>query len=506
MLMSPSISAPPMLSSTTSARSASAAMLRSSSSSTSSNLPGSSICQSLSAQPPPLRKSSTGSFSKLSDFRLDGADDDDTATLQGVRHAELSIDASEWRHPVFKTKVLSILRRLKVPYWTSSRLTPSSIHLQKVSGALTNAVFFVSFNPAPTPTSPSMSPLLTPTMPPVDPDHPPPLARDQFPPTLLLRIYGPSSGALISRSEELRILHVLSTTYGLGPRVYGTFLNGRVEQFFPSRALTPDELKDPIIYRGIARRMRELHSVDLHLLGYDAPEPTIWRCLDEWSSLAEQNLQILESLGGQWEVWVERFGLHRVKQQIEAYRRWVQTQSSSRDVVFAHNDTQYGNLLKLDTPPPGPEHHRLIVIDFEYAAPNPRGYDIANHFHEWRADYHHPSHSHSLQPHHPYPSPQQREDWYRAYLSIEMDAKNGQEILGKRKDVRADMVAELEREVRMWSPACSVFWALWGIIQAEEQVTAVVNKTNLSPEFDYLAYAIERLEMFRKEARELDAI
>jgi choline kinase len=200
-------------------------------------------------------------------------------------------------------------------------------------------VFFVSFNPAPSPTSPTMSPMLTPTMPPSDPDRPPPLKRDDFPPTLLLRIYGPSSGALISRVEELRILHVLSTQYGLGPKVYGTFENGRVEQFFPSRALTALELKVPIVSRGIARRMRELHSVDLHALGYPEGregEPMVWRCLREWAGLAESVLNTLEAAGGKWETWVASFGLHRVKQEMETYRRWVQAESGrGKGVVFA---------------------------------------------------------------------------------------------------------------------------------------------------------------------------
>jgi len=179
-----------------------------------------------------------------------------------------------------------------------------------------------------------MSPLLTPTMPPSDPSRPPPLALDQYPPTLLLRIYGPSSGALISRTEELRILHVLSTQYGLGPQVYGTFMNGRVEQFFPSRALTATEMRDPIISRGIARRMRELHSVDLRSLGYESAEPMVWRCLREWSSLAEEVLAALESAGGKWEVWAEKFGLHRVRQEMETYRSWVQGEAG-KGVVFA---------------------------------------------------------------------------------------------------------------------------------------------------------------------------
>lgn len=45
--------------------------------------------------PPPLRKSSTGSFSKLSDFRLDPeAEDEDVGNgVEGVRHVDLSVDA-----------------------------------------------------------------------------------------------------------------------------------------------------------------------------------------------------------------------------------------------------------------------------------------------------------------------------------------------------------------------------------------------------------------------------
>lgn len=45
--------------------------------------------------PPPLRKNSTGSFSKLSDFRLDPeADEEEEGNgVDGVRHVGLSVDA-----------------------------------------------------------------------------------------------------------------------------------------------------------------------------------------------------------------------------------------------------------------------------------------------------------------------------------------------------------------------------------------------------------------------------
>lgn len=172
-------------------------------------------------------------------------------------------------------------------------------------------------------------------MPPSDPDLP--LHPDQFPPTLLLRIYGPSSDALISRTEELRILHVLSSQYGLGPRVFGTFENGRVEQFFPSRALTPEEMREPLVSRGIARRMRELHYVDLKALGYEHGAdsmPMIWKCLEDWAGSAREVLDILGGYGGRWEVWVEDFGLHRLGDEIKTYKEWTE-QHTHKDLVFS---------------------------------------------------------------------------------------------------------------------------------------------------------------------------
>ncbi len=68
-----------------------------------------------------------------------------------------------------------------------------------------------------------------------------------------------------------------------------------------------------------------------------------------------------------------------------------------------------------------------------------------------------------------------------------MDARNGEEVLNKRKDISQGRVDAMEREVRIWSPACSVFWALWGIVQAQEQTEAIVEgKEGYEPEFDYL--------------------
>ncbi len=84
--------------------------------------------------------------------------------------------------------------------------------------------------------------------------------------------------------------------------------------------------------------------------------------------------------------------------------------------------------------------------------------------------------SHSLQPHYPYPTLEQRLAFYCAYLGV---------------DVASDSVLELEREVRLWSPASSAFWAFWGLIQAEDQVENLINGIEAT-DFDYLVSVVAR--------------
>lgn len=70
-----------------------------------------------------------------------------------------------------------------------------------------------------------------------------------------------------------------------------------------------------------------------------------------------------------------------------------------------------------------------------------------------------------------------------------MQIDSEKEVIGSREDVSQERVDRLEREVRLWSPASSVFWAMWGIIQAEEQIENLVDDI-LENDFDYLVCRI----------------
>lgn len=74
---------------------------------------------------------------------------------------------------------------------------------------------------------------------------------------------------------------------------------------------------------------------------------------------------------------------------------------------------------------------------------------------------------------------------------------------GHKLDLNAE-AARLESQVRIWSPASHAMWAVWGLVQAREdlELAAQARATGSPPElpeFDYLAYARCRVEGFRRE-------
>lgn len=235
----------------------------------------------------------------------------------------------------FKVDLAKILQALGFKGWTVPTMS-----IEKVSGSLTNAVFFVHNNNVNVNVNAGQ-------------------------PTLLLRIYGPSTSSLISRRHELHMLHVLSTRYGIGPRVYGTFVNGRVEQYFDSAPLTPGEMRDPVVSQWIGRRMRELHGTDVRglLLPEDMdkgllPEEGVRRNVGKWMGPAKRVADALRDRDER----IREIDLEKFEREWEEYWTWLmnwEKKHGKSERVFAHNDTQYGNLLKLKNARTMEDHKRV---------------------------------------------------------------------------------------------------------------------------------------------------
>ncbi|CUA72445.1 choline kinase [Rhizoctonia solani] len=484
--------------------------------------------------------SSVSSIGSNSSLLLLPEGDVEEVTEEGVHHAELKLEARKYKTPAFRQALLQLLQAIRVPTWTSSTLDPSLVKIARVSGALTNAVFFVSYVGT-APTSHSSTPHLTPRTSSSS-------LSTVTPRTVLLRIYGPSSSIFISRADELHTLHVLSSKYRIGPRVYGTFQNGRVEEWFDSTALTKDEMRDPIKSSWIAMRMRELHSVDvIGVVGASwNGQENVYKNVISWQGAAKETLNMIKAREDKGEippghVWHGRrkeLDLGEYMRAWDAYWDWLQkweNEFGRSEMVFAHNDVQYGNLLYTKKLAPAkPEHHRIIVVDFEYANPNPAAYDIANHFHEWTADYHTDT-PHVLTASR-YPTREERWNFYLGYLGSRV---LGGQITASPAPSRApsfhrsgstssisslgtpshhsssgsllpidwsiargqsdleEAINVLDAQVCAWSPASHAQWCIWGIIQASDDVT-----DGAISDFDYLGYAAHRMGKFYDDLKQ----
>ncbi|OQO05957.1 hypothetical protein B0A48_10053 [Cryoendolithus antarcticus] len=446
----------------------------------------------------------------------DASDDDDLRQIASYR------DTDAWAG--FKFEIVRLTHTLRLKGWRRVPMDMSGqITVDRLSGALTNAVYVVS--------PPSELPARN-EKPHVDGSAQPVLKKP--PPKLLLRIYGPQVEHLIDRDSELQILRRLARKR-IGPRMLGTFGNGRFEEYFHALALTPEELRSPDVSRQIAKRMRELHD-GIELLDRERNDgPFVWLNWDKWVQRVEQVVLWMDNevksmppgvkpTGS--DTWKRR-GLicgvewHVFRAAVEKYRDWLQNEYGSakkvsEQLVFAHNDTQYGNILRLvptDQSPlllPANSHKQLIVIDFEYANANVQGLEFANHFTEWCYNYHDEKKPYACNTNR-YPTPEEQDRFVRAYVrhrpqfnvttpmmkaqspapsngsthstpkrttssisAFMLDARNpSQGTQATKYDDAAEKSAEdaevkrLLHETRLWRIANTAQWVAWGIVQAK---------------------------------------
>lgn len=425
----------------------------------------------------------------------------------------------------FKQDILKLIHDLRIPKWKRVEMDMAGdMVVSRISGALTNAIYSVE--------APSyIKEIIKATFSSANAEggmlqqHGISNYKHFLPQKLLLRVYGPQVGHLIDRDHELEVLERLALRE-MGPRLLGTFTNGRFEQFLDADPLTKEDLWNHEVSAQIAKRMRELHD-GLGLLEKERKKgPAIWSCYDHWITRGVEVLKILEEREPGAIERILHSDLDSFLEAVKKYRSWIVAQHGGeeqlkKELVFAHNDTQYGNILRYHPPKGSPllapknEHRQLVVIDFEYSAQNPRAVDICNHFCEWMSDYHHEELSYHIWEDR-YPDRNSQINFIQAYVEHGSKDFNEEEM---EKEVN-----QLLQEVKNWRPGLHVYWAIWGVVQAlqetvddndvreekvEEQggyrfVKDEGNDTNSLPEeeedeeefFDYVNYASEKIILF----------
>ncbi|KAL7878819.1 hypothetical protein AOLI_G00097930 [Acnodon oligacanthus] len=257
----------------------------------------------------------------------------------------------------------------------------------------------------------------------------------------------------------------------LGPKLYGIFPQGRLEQFVPSRKLATEELRIPSICAEIAEKIATFHRMRMPF----NKEP-------KWLfGTMEKYMSQVQSLTFTREIHLRKFTQlmsYGLPQEMESLRCLLE--STQSPVVFCHNDLQEGNILLLS----GRENmdkQKLMLIDFEYSSYNYRGFDIGNFFCEWMYDYNCDTSPFFKTNTNNYPTKAQQMHFFKSYLS-EYDLGLANLSEEDQLKLREDMLVEVNR----FALASHFFWGLWSMIQA--RISTI--------EFGYLDYAMARFDAY----------
>uniref|UniRef100_A0A915Q1Q5 Choline/ethanolamine kinase n=1 Tax=Setaria digitata TaxID=48799 RepID=A0A915Q1Q5_9BILA len=307
---------------------------------------------------------------------------------------------------------------------------------------------------------------------------------------VLLRIYfNPETEShLVAES----VIFTLLSERHLGPKLYGVFSGGRLEEYIPSRPLSWKELALPEMSSKIARRLVRIHQLEVPI--WKEPD-YVCDALSRWLK------QLIRTPSGSQEFVIPSYYSDSAPQtitcvdiakELDFLKKCV---SKSKSIVtFCHNDLQEGNILLPQSSsgnihisstvqrnsPSTANTSRLLIIDFEYASYNHRGFDFANHFIEYSINYDIDKAPFYEIDEHNFPNDELQYDFFLSYL-------NELEPLSSTAECSKKARAMIE-ETRPFVPVSHFFWGVWGLLQVE-----------VSPvDFGFAEYGRDRLGLYYK--------
>lgn len=274
--------------------------------------------------------------------------------------------------------------------WT--KISPSDMSFTPISGGMSNQLFCCTL-----------------------PDSAKPVNGEPF--QALLRLYGDQSRNC-DMTLQVQIFELLSSKE-LGPKLYGNFDDGRLEEFLPANSLTCEELMDRDISAIIAQKLAAVHSLQVPKLNSTSNNWILERFQEWLSYFNDQKKQPSQYFNGS----IAEPALKIVKRLLSIdFEKEVnflkQVFDGTRSpIVFSHNDLHQGNiLLAKPSRRRSTLEKRVILIDFEYCSYNYRAYDIANHFCEWCFEYDTPDFPHYAIYSERFPSLEAQREFIRNYL------------------------------------------------------------------------------------------
>ena len=204
-----------------------------------------------------------------------------------------------------------------------------------------------------------------------------------------------------SEVEESMLFMQQSMT-GCGPKLYGVFTGGIVQEFIPSHTLRHEEASQPDMITNLAKAYARFHQ---HQMPLDRTKIDVLLKINPYPKeifdlpiFKELNLDMSSVLS------IDRHA------EMELAKKLMK-QVSSKEVLL-HFDCQYLNVLVREDPSPD-SGSKVALIDYEISFYGPRMLDIGGHFSSRQLD---ALKKDSKASGYPYPSEDQRRLFIQEYL------------------------------------------------------------------------------------------
>uniref|UniRef100_A0AAX7U6A3 ethanolamine kinase n=1 Tax=Astatotilapia calliptera TaxID=8154 RepID=A0AAX7U6A3_ASTCA len=286
---------------------------------------------------------------------------------------------------------------------------------------------------------------------------------------VLLRVYG----AILQGVDSLvleSVMFAILAERALGPKLYGIFPQGRLEQYLPNTRMRTSQLSDPAISAEIATKLARFHNM---VMPFNKKPKWLFGTIDKYMEQV-MNISFVR------EAHVKKYN-KLMKLDLPAELRSLRAllAATPSPVVFCHNDVQEGNILMLEDG----KHssvEKLMLIDFEYSSYNYRGFDFGNHFCEWMYDYTYNEWPFYKATPENYPTREQQLLFIRSYLAEHYSRSTDHWIFCLFVFFNC-----------RYALASHFLWGVWSIIQAK------ISKI----EFGYMDYAQCRFDAYFKQKK-----
>jgi len=192
--------------------------------------------------------------------------------------------------------------------------------------------------------------------------------RNVEPPAVLYRRLEGKENAILDFTTEKQVFQLLGE-HRIAARCLYYDETCRIEEYYDGRTLTPADLKDSTVLKGIAMELFRFHQLDPGNL----PDRTFFELLhDKWGPLART---VLEDQCHQFppeeQVMCDELRAILTDETASKVRKCL----PSSPLEFCHNDTYHGNVMMLTD-------GSIKLLDFEFSCLNHPAFDFANLFAE----------------------------------------------------------------------------------------------------------------------------